>query len=197
MEETGAPGLTGRSMKKSLFCVLSVAAVVGTALTSTAASAAVTAPTPPGSDPDTTVTFTVTSGLLTLTAPGTVSLGTALPGHTLTGNIGQMVVTDDRALLAATWTVTASSTDFTTGGGSGSETIPVGDADYDPGEITTTGTITATGTVITLSGTPTPVIAGTASIGNNTATWNPVVGVDIPPAAVGGDYSAILTQSVA
>ena len=159
--------------------------------------AAVTANAPPGGDPNTTVTFAVTSGLLTLTAPGTANLGTALPGHTLTGNLGQMVVTDNRALASATWTVTASSTNFTTGGGSGSETIPATAADYDPGEVATTGTITATGIISPLSGTPTPVLAGTAGIGNNTATWNPVLGVDIPPAAVGGDYSATLTQSVA
>ncbi len=108
-----------------------------------------------------------------------------------------MVVTDDRALLSATWTVTASSTNFTTGGGSGSETILATAADYDPGEVATTGTITVTGIPGPLSGIPTPVVDGTAGIGNNTATWNPVVGVDIPPAAVGGDYSATLTQSVA
>ena len=184
-------------MKKSLFCVLSVAAVIGTALTSTAASAAVTANAPTGGDPDTTVTFTVTVGALTLTAPGTASLGTVLPGHTVTGPLGSVTVTDNRALLTASWTATASSTDFTTGGGTPNETIPVGDVDYDPGEITKTGTITVTGTPITLSATPATVVAGTASVGNNTATWNPSIGVDVPPAAVGGLYTGTITQSVA
>jgi hypothetical protein len=183
-------------MKKSIFCVLSVAAVIGTALTSTAASAAVTANAPTGGDPDTTVTFVVTSGALTLSAPGSASLGTGRPGTTVTGSLGQVTVTDDRALLAATWTVSASSTDFVTGTGAGTSIIPVADGAYDPNEITTTGTITATPSTVTLSGTPTTVVAGTAGTGNNTATWDPTISVDLPPAAVGGDYTSTLTQSV-
>jgi hypothetical protein len=181
-------------MKKSLFCVLSVAAVIGTALTSTAASAAVMAPVPPV---NTTVTFAVTSGLLTLTGPGSANLGTGLPGTTITGKLGQVTVTDNRALLAASWTVTASSTDFTTGGGTGNEIIPVADTDYDPGLVTHTGTITVTEAPITLSAAPQTVVAGTAGVGNNTATWNPSIVVDIPPAAVGGAYTGTLTQSIA
>ena len=145
------------------------------------------------------MTFTVTSGLLTLSAPGTAPLGTGLPGTTVTGKLGQVTVTDNRASLTAAWTVTASSTDFITGGGSGSETIPATDADYDPGEVTSTGVITITTppSSVRLSATPATVVSGTAGIGNNTATWNPVIGVDLPAAAVGGDYSATLTQSVA
>jgi hypothetical protein len=184
-------------MKKSLFCVLSVAAVIGTALTSTAASAAVTANAPTGGDPNTRVTFAVTSGTLTLTAPGTADLGTGLPGTTVTGALGTTTVTDDRALLTAAWTVTASSTAFTTGGGTGNETIPASDASYDPGEIATTGTITTTGTDITsFSATPAPVVVGSAGVGNNTATWNPTIAINIPPAAVGGTYTGTITQSV-
>ena len=187
-------------MKKSIFCVLSVAAVMGAVLTSTAASAAVTANArasgPAASDPNTTLTFTVTSGLLTLSAPGSANLGTGLPGTTVTGSLGSVTVTDDRALLAASWTATASSTDFTTGTGPTTSTIPVADAGYDPNEITTTGTITATPSTITLSATPTTVVAGTAGVGNNTAVWNPTISVDLPPAAVGGNYTSTLTQSV-
>jgi hypothetical protein len=170
---------------------------MGAMLTSTAASAAVKANTPNGGDPDTTLTFTVTSGLLTLSAPGSAALGTGLPGSTITGSLGAVTVTDDRALLAATWTVSASSTDFTTGTGATLATIPAADAGYDPNEITTTGAITATGTTIDLSATPTPVVVGTAGSGNNTAAWNPTISVDLPPAAVGGDYTGTLTQSVA
>jgi hypothetical protein len=180
-------------MKKSLFCVLSVAAVIGTALTSTA-SAAEAAPAPPV---PTTITFAVTSGLLALTAPGSVNLGTATPTSTLTGNLGLVTVTDDRALLAASWTVTASSTNFTTGTGTPAETIPVSNADYDPGVVGTTGTITGAETRITLSGTPQTVVTGTAGVGNNTAHWNPVIGIDIPAAAVGGTYTATIVHSVA
>ena len=109
-----------------------------------------------------------------------------------------MTVTDDRAALVATWTVTASSTDFTTGAGPTLATIPATDADYDAGEIATTGVITVSPTSsVELSGTPAPVVEGTAGRGNNTASWNPMIGVDVPPAAVGGAYTGTLTQSVA
>jgi hypothetical protein len=152
----------------------------------------------PGGDPDTTVTFAVTSGLLTLTAPGSANLGTGRPGTTISGALGQMTVTDDRAALVATWTVTASLTNFTTGTGATLSTIPATDADYDAGEVVTTGVITVPPPIsVALSGTPTPVVEGTAGRGNNTASWNPLMGVDVPPAAVGGTYTGTLTQSVA
>jgi hypothetical protein len=192
-------------MRKSLGLGLGAAAVIATGLLTPAAGwAAVTGTSAhtstlagPGGDPDTTVTFAVTSGLLTLTAPGSANLGTGRPGTTISGQLGQMTVTDDRAALVATWTVTASLTNFTTGAGATLSTIPATDSDYDAGEIVTTGVITANGSPTGLSGTPTPVVEGTAGRGNNTAAWNPLMGVDVPPAAVGGTYTGTLTQSVA
>ncbi|RAG81974.1 hypothetical protein DN069_30110 [Streptacidiphilus pinicola] len=108
-----------------------------------------------------------------------------------------MSVTDDRALLSASWTATASVTDFTTGGGTPPETIPATDSGYDPGAITTTGTITATGTVVTLSNSPQTVVTGTSGVGDNTASWDPNVSIALPASAVGGTYTGTLTQSVA
>ncbi|MFC9094560.1 hypothetical protein ACFYYI_26965 [Streptomyces sp. NPDC002387] len=144
-------------------------------------------------DPNTTVTYTVTSGALSMSAPVSANLGSGAPGTTISGALGTVTVTDDRALLSASWTVTASETDFT----NGASTIPATDAGYDPGSITTTGTITATGTPVTLSGTATPVVTGSAGVGDNTATWNPTVSVSVPTGAVGGNYTGTLTQSVA
>jgi hypothetical protein len=184
-------------MKKSIFCVLSAAALTGAVLTSTAASAAVRANIPAGGDPNTAVTFAVSSGALTMTAPAAVFLGSGAPSTTIAGAVGTTVVTDNRALLAASWTATASSTAFTTGGGTSAETIPAADVGYVPGAITTTGTITATGTSITLSGTAQPVVAGTAGVGDNSATWNPTLSVAVPAAAVVGTYTGTLTQSAA
>jgi hypothetical protein len=192
-------------MRKALGFGLSAAAIIAIGLTPTAGWAAVTsAPaqtsvstTPAGGDPDTIVTFTVTTGGLSMTAPDAVDLGSGAPGTTITGALGAVVVTDDRALLAASWTATASSTDFVTGGGTGDETIPAADAFYDPGVITTTGTITTAGTGITLSGDPQVVVTGTAGVGDNTATWDPTIAVTVPGTAVGGAYAATLTQSVA
>ena len=183
-------------MKKSLFCVLSVAAVIGTALTSTAASAAMTPPTPSGDPATTTMTFAVTSGALTLTVPTSAVLGSGAPGGQASGALGNVSVNDNRALLTAAWTVTASSTEFTTGTATPDETIPVSDEVYDPGAIATTGRITATGSSVTLTTAAQTVVAGTARVGNNTATWDPTIEINIPAAAVNGTYTATLTQSV-
>jgi hypothetical protein len=195
-------------MFTSVFRILTAAVVAGIALYPSAASATELQPgtpayfflssTPPAGDPDTTVTFTVTSGELSMTAPSSANLGSGAPGTTISGALGTVSVTDDRALLSAEWTVTAASTDWTTGGSSPSlaETIPASDVGYDPGTITTTGTITATGTPITLSGTAATVVTGTAGVGDNTARWDPTLSVAVPASAVGGIYTGTLTQSV-
>src|SRR5579863_4263496 len=190
-------------MLKSAFHIATVAAVAMIVLVPGIASAATASPnalarssSPAGGDPDTTVTFTVTTGALSMTAPVSAVLGSGAPGTTISGALGAVTVTDDRALLSASWTSTASSTDWTTGGATPAETIPATDVGYDPGSITTTGTITATGTPVTLSSDPAPVVTGTAGVGNNTATWNPAVSVAVPAAAVGGAYAGTITQSV-
>jgi hypothetical protein len=209
--------IKGDQMVKSAFSILAVAAIGGIALTPVAASAATAGPavlayssSPSAADPDTTVTFTVSVGALSLTAPGTVDLGTGAPGTTITGVLGgvpagppSVIVTDDRALLAATWIATASASSWTTGAGTPLETIPVTDVGYAVGPISTTGTITATGTDLPagtaagdLSGTAKPVVTGTAGSGNNTARWNPTISVAVPASAVGGAYTGTLTQSV-
>jgi hypothetical protein len=188
-------------MSKLLF--VTAMSVASLALVPAGASASATAPgvvavssSEPGGDPDTTVTFTVTSGALSMSAPVVTDLGSGAPGTTISGSLGPVTVTDDRALLSASWTTTASATDFTTGGGTPAETVPASDAGYDPGSVTTTGTITATGTPITLSGTATPVVTGTDGVGDNTATWDPVLSIAVPASAIGGVYTGTLTQSV-
>lgn len=197
-------------MRNAAFGGLAVAAVVALGLApavasaSTAASASSAAPAvlahsssaPAGADPDTTVTFTVNSGALSMSAPVSVDLGSGAPGTTISGSLGPVTVTDNRALLSASWTATTASSDWTTGGATPPETIPAADVGYDPGSITTTGTITATGTPITLSGTATPVVTGTNGVGDNTGSWDPAISVAVPASAVGGAYTGTLTQSV-
>ncbi len=187
-------------MRKAVGLGLSAAAIVATGLIPTAAWAAATSPVALGAggpgDPDTTVTFTVTSGALAMTAPATADLGSGVPGGTISSDLGQVTVTDNRALLSAAWTATASATSFTTGAGTPNETIPASDVNYNPGTINTTGTITATGTTVTLSGTPQTVVAGTAGVGNNSASWDPGLVVSVPASVVGGVYTGTLTQSV-
>jgi hypothetical protein len=144
-------------------------------------------------DPATTVTYTVTSGALTMSVPVSASLGSGAPGTVISGQIGAVNVTDDRALASASWSVTASETDFT----SGASTIPATSATYTVGTVTTTGTITATSTNVTLSNSAQVVVTGSAGVGPNTASWNPTVTVHVPAGAVGGAYNGTLIQSVA
>ncbi|MGW7449366.1 hypothetical protein [Kitasatospora sp. NPDC054795] len=165
---------------------------------SVAAAAAILALVQPGpaiaeGDPSTTVTFTVTSGALSMSVPASASLGSGAPGTTISAPIGPCTVVDDRALLSASWTVTAAETDFA----NGSSTIPATDATYSPGTVTTTGVITVTTTNVTLSNSAQTVVTGTAGVGDSTASWNPTVAVNVPASAVGGAYTGTLTQSVA
>jgi hypothetical protein len=164
----------------------------GTVTRVDAASTTPSAGKPAGADPSTTITFTVTSGALTMSAPVSASLGSGAPATSVSAPIGQCTVTDARALASAAWDVFASETDFA----NGVNTITAGNSEYNPGTITTTGTITVTGIPVTLSATAQRVIDGSAGVGNNTASWNPTVLVDIPPSAVGGLYTGTLTQSV-
>jgi hypothetical protein len=188
-------------MKKATYCAVVSAAVIGAVLTSTAASAAVSANA--SADPAATiVTFVVGSGELTITAPGTATLttGSGLPGTSISGGLGTTMVTDDRALLAASWTVSVSSTDFTTGGedATSAQTIPADDVTYTGGAFTPGGTISVSATplTLTLSNDATSDVYGTAGVGDNSATWNPTLDVAIPGTAVGGTYTGTVTQSV-
>ncbi|GAA1261466.1 hypothetical protein GCM10009665_58990 [Kitasatospora nipponensis] len=144
-------------------------------------------------DPSTTVTFTVTSGALSLSVPASANLGSGAPGTAISAPIGPVTVTDDRALLSASWTVTAAETDFA----NGASTIPATKATYSTGTVTTTGTITITTTAVTLSNAAQAVVTGSAGVGDNTASWDPTVAVNVPVGAIGGTYTGTLTQSVA
>lgn len=186
-------------MRKVLCLGISSAAIIAIGLTPTAGWAATTSPAasgPSAGDPSTTVTFAITTGALSLTAPASVDLGSGAPGDTISGDLGLVTVTDNRALLTAAWTATAASTNFTTGGGTTNETIPATDVTYDPGTVDHVGTITTTGTLITMSNSAQTVVTGTAGVGNNTASWTPLISVAVPSAAVGGAYTGTITQSV-
>ena len=82
------------------------------------------------------VTTGVITGPLSITAPASADLGSGAPGTTIPASLGTVQVTDGRG-FGADWTATVSSSDFTTGGGSPAETIPVGDASYAISGLTT------------------------------------------------------------
>jgi hypothetical protein len=151
----------------------------------------------PSPSANTTMTFAVTVGALSITAPVSSTLGAGNPGTTIGPTpLGAVTVTDNRAALNAGWTATAASTDFTTGGSTSPETIPASDVTYDPGAFATTGTVSVTPGTITLSGSPQAVVIATGVVGDNTASWNPNLTVTVPGNAVGGTYTATLTHSV-
>jgi hypothetical protein len=174
-------------MRKLLFVLgAGSAIVIATALPAAAATT--------GSTP---TTFTVNSGLLSISVPASASLGSGAPGTTIGPTaFGAVTVTDNRALLVAAWSATVSSTAFLTGGGTAAETIPAADATYTTGLVTTTGVVVATPIpIVALSGTAQTVVSG-AGVGDNSGTWNPTIAIAVPAAAVTGLYTGTVTHSV-
>ncbi|WP_433530159.1 hypothetical protein ACQPYA_28865 [Micromonospora sp. CA-263727] len=184
-------------MRTRTILVSAVAAVAATAL---AASPALADPT------DTTdTTFEVEAGTLDVTTPATADLGTGAPGDTISGQLGVVTVSDTRAADDASWEATVTSTDFTTGGATASETVPATAIDYWSGPATATtgnGTFTpgqaTAGAAEPLDNT-TGVVAftHTGGTGNNTAAWNPTLDVNVPLANQAGTYTGTVTHSVA
>jgi uncharacterized repeat protein (TIGR01451 family) len=170
----------------------------GTSLTNTVTSAAAGSSCPSGaSGGQCTVSTGVISGPLSITAPASADLGAGPPGATIRANLGTVQVTDGRG-FGADWSAVVSSSDFTTGGGSPTETIPVGDASYAISSLTTATGPATFGYVpdVGLSQSPQGVVNATNVNGNTTVTWNPVVQVKVPAGAVRGAYSATIVQSV-
>ncbi len=144
-----------------------------------------------------TATVTVIPGILTITVPATASLGSGLPGTTISGNLGTVQVTDNRG-LGQNWTATVSSSAFTTGPGGTGRTIPAGDLNYE-----ITALVQTTGPAsfdfnpsVTLSATPQGVVNATNVTGNTAASWNPLINVDVPLNVTSGTYTGVITESV-
>lgn len=147
---------------------------------------------------DTTVTFTITGGTLTINAPASSNLGSVTSGAaSVSAQMGAVTVTDDRGGLSSSWSASVISTDFTTGGATGPETIPDINATYSPGAATST---TGTGTFAAGPGgvinVPRVAFTGADLVGNNAATWNPTLTVTIPAGKVAGVYTGTVTHSV-
>jgi hypothetical protein len=161
----------------------------------TAVVTAVAVATPAAAQPsgDTIVTFTV----------ATSNLGSAFPSQRLTGQMGNITVSDQRAALTATWVAQVVSTAFTTGGGSAEEIIQPNVVDYWSGPaVSTTGTGTFVPGQLTSAqavslNLPRTAFSKTSGSGDNSATWNPTLEIGIPGDSVGGLYQGTVTHSVA
>ena len=121
----------------------------------------------------TAITLTLTGGALEISAPSTADLGSATAtaaGQVFSAQIGQVVVTDNRAAAAGSgWVASAISTALTPTSGPAIAATYIA---YSAGTVATTGTVTTTdndpSTIIGVS----PVVTATAITGSNTATWS-------------------------
>jgi hypothetical protein len=155
---------------------------------------------------DTTTTFVLSAaGGLSISVPASTQLsaGTATNAGTLTAQLGAVSVSDLRGSLLGAWTASVTSSDFTTGTATAEETIAKANVSYWSGAATAaTGIAVATPGQLTvaqaqpLSASRT-AFAATATVGNNSSTWNPTIVVTVPSTAVVGTYSGTITHSAA
>ncbi|GAA3737320.1 hypothetical protein GCM10022225_20160 [Plantactinospora mayteni] len=177
--------------------LVSSAAVLAAGLLGSPAAAAPTG--------DTDVTFELLAGTLDITVPATADLGTGSPGSPLDGQLGVVTVTDERASADASWTATVTSTDFTTGTATASETILASEVDYWSGPATATtgngtftpGQVNAAAAAPLDNTTPLTAFSHTGGTGNNSAAWNPTLVVNVPLDNEAGTYTGTVTHSVA
>jgi hypothetical protein len=178
---------------------LAVGAVASAALL----AAALPASADPGNATDTTVTFSVVGGGISISAPTFADLGsTSIGGESIMAQLGTVTVNDQRGALAGSWNAVVGSTNFTTGGGSPGETIPNYYISYFSGPAYETygaGVFTP-GQLFPNDAVPLdlPVIAFSAYdlSGPNGATWNPGLIVNVPPTATTGVYTGTITHSI-
>ena len=158
----------------------------------------------PAGAAQTSATFTLTAGTLALSVPGSANLGSTGTGSTTTSaQLGAVSVSDARGTLGGSWTAAVSSSDFVTGGATANETITNDDVDYWSGPGTATsgvGTFTPgqlTSVLAVDLSTARTAFGAAAVVGNNTATWNPTVVVNLRSSAVAGTYAGTVTHSIA
>lgn len=173
-----------------------------TLLASALGLAVLTGFTPSAGASATTATFTVTSGLLSITAPASKALSSVAAGGISTAQLGDVVVSDQRGALAGSWTARVISTSFTTPG-EGAPVIPATAVEYWSGAATV-----SSGTAVRVPGqllaankaaidALTTAFSASGVVGNGSTTWNPTVLVNVPTGAVAGLYTGTITHSMA
>jgi hypothetical protein len=149
----------------------------------------------------TTTTFTLTGAGLGVSVPTSANLSssTNIGVTSLSSQLGNIQVADNRGSLGTAWTATVSTTTFTTGAQGTHETIPKANVSYASGlPSTSTGLGVDVPTLVPVAlGTPQVAFAHTGVIGSQTTTWNPTVSITVPVDAVAGSYTGTLTHSVA
>jgi hypothetical protein len=154
--------------------------------------------TSPACAAETSATVTVTGGALSITVPVSAgNLGTrenTVSGGTVSGQLGEVQVSDARAAAAGSgWVVTVISTAFTPPSG---PTIGAAEVGYTAGAITKVGTATFTANnPVNLTGVV-PAVTATGITGDDSATWDPTINVFVAGGMAAGVYSGTITQSV-
>ena len=143
---------------------------------------------------DTALTAEVNGGDLSISAPGSVALGTFLPGTTVNSvDINNNVVTDARAGNLG-WTASVQSTNLTPASGSAILATQMGYAHLAPATVTGTATVESQSPTDLSTAKPVQVASGVA--GNNSATWGYNLSLTIPSDALAGTYNGTITHSV-
>ncbi|MGA9316141.1 MAG: hypothetical protein WBV77_16120 [Solirubrobacteraceae bacterium] len=147
---------------------------------------------------ETSATVTVTGGALSMTVPVSAgNLGTrenTVSGGTISGQLGEVQVSDARAAAAGSgWVVTVISTAFTPPSG---PTIGAAEVGYIAGVITKLGTATFTANNPTNLTGVVPAVTATGITGDNSATWDPTINVFVAGGMAASVYSGTITQSV-
>ena len=173
-----------------------------TLLASALGLAVLTGFTPSAGASATTATFTVTAGLLSISAPESKALSDAAAGGIATAQLGNVVVSDLRGALAGSWTAKVISSSFTTPG-TDAPVIPATAVEYWSGAATA-----QSGTAVRVAGQATALLkapinalttaySATGVVGNNSTTWNPTVLVNVPAGAIAGLHTGTITHSMA
>jgi hypothetical protein len=188
-------------MRASVAGVAAAALVAGVVGMASPASAACTV----GDQTCSNITFTISAGTLTLVAPSAASGTNTISGSggVVDMSIGATVVNDTR-LTSTGWSVSATASNFVSGGNT---ILKTASAFSVPNAITAPTGVTglATCAASTRKTTPTTVDAGgtTAAIvsctsaGTSGATYTPELLVTLPSTVVAGTYTGTVTQSVA
>jgi hypothetical protein len=145
---------------------------------------------------DTTTTFTLNGGTIDIAVGSSANLPAGSSGQPFVfGQLGPVTVTDNRGNTVS-WTASAMTTTFTTNNGFATTTST--SVVYNSGTVNKTGEVTAAGNGnVTLAVAPSAVVTGTSVVGNNTASWDPTLTVNLPSNSLAGSYSGTVTTSVA
>jgi hypothetical protein len=135
-------------------------------------------------------------GVLSITVPsdagGLESAANTIDGSTISGQLGEVQVTDARS-GTADWVASAISTPFAPPSG---PAIAASNVGYTTGTITKVGTATYTANDPADLTAVSAVVTATGIAGDNSATWNPTINVAVPGGTLTGTYSATITHSV-